>query len=127
MNLANEARVEVLADNACDRNGRRREQYALLRKRLDQEYEELSDAIEFVKDRKKDLLAAMDRKQPLSNGAAGAFRVKLQQDINVLDGKISFEEAEGLEKKKKEMKDLMKERRRTEVEGWTDPGLARGG
>ena len=52
-------------------------------------------------------------------GDVPALREKLHHDMMVLDDRIWAEEVEPREKKQA-MKELLKERRRTEVEGWRD-------
>ena len=81
-----------------------------------------------MNERQGKLLAMMERKQKLMSGAPEDLRENIFQESRVLDERISAEEVDVLEKKQA-MKELLKERSRTEVEEWkgavaTESGVA---
>ena len=92
--------------------------YAMMRAIQDEEYQELHEIIECMNERRERLMSTMKRKQKLM-GDVPALHEKLHHDMMVLDDRIWAEEVEPREKKQA-MKELLKERRRTEVEGWRD-------
>ena len=131
--------IDALAWKVCDHEERRRfvairtgegtlvadvRQYAMLRRKQDAEYEELHVIIECMNETQKGFLATSD-KQKLMSGAPEKNREKFCQEIKDLDDRISAEEVELLDKKK-EMRELVQERRRTKVEGWRDTDAAEG-
>ena len=95
-------------------------QYAMLRRRQDTEYQDLHEIIEYMYEMQTGLMATMERKQKLMRGAPDKFRETFCQEIKDLDERISAEEVELLVKKKKVMRELLKEKKRTNVEGWRD-------
>ena len=67
-----------------------------------------------------ELLAIVERRQELMSGALEeCSRKDISGDIRDLDERISAEEM-GLLEKKQAMKELLKERRSTEVEEWRE-------
>ena len=93
-------------------------QHAVMRAQQDEEYQEVHEAIEYMHERQRKL-AMMERKQKLMSGAPGELRGKMFQEMKVLEERISAQEIDLLEKHQA-MKELLKERRSTEVEEWTD-------
>ena len=78
--------VEVLAKNACDREWHRRfvfvktkeghlvadvEQHAIMRDRMDLDYQELQEIVECMNMQQKRLLTTMERKQKLDERSTG--------------------------------------------------------
>ena len=94
-------------------------QYAVMRAKQDEEYQELHEAIEYMNGRHGKLLAMMELKQKLMSGAPEDLRGRFSRRVRVLDERISVEEIDLLEKKQA-MKELLKERRRTEEEEWRE-------
>ena len=83
----------------------------------DEECQEPHETIQYMNERQERLMSTMKRKQKLT-GEVPRLRQKCQE-IGVLDDRVWAEEVELLEKKHA-MKELLKERRRTKVEGWRD-------
>ena len=97
--------IGVVAWSACDHQGRRRcvaverekttlvahvKQYAMMRARQEEEYQELSKVITHKRQGK--LLAMMERKQNLISEAPEDLRTRIFQEIRDLDEKMSGED-----------------------------------
>ena len=63
----------------------RKRQYAVMRAKQDEEYQEVHEAIEYMNGRHGKLLAMLERKQKLTSGAREDLRGKIFQEIRVLD------------------------------------------
>ena len=119
----------VLSWRACDHEGCRRfvavkkekttlvvnaKQYAMMRAKQEKAYQELQEAINYMNESQRNLLAMMERKQKLMGEAPEDLRGKIFQAIRDLDERISFEEIDLLEKKQV-MEEMLKGRRSTDV------------
>ena len=90
--------------------------------RQDEEYHELQETIEHMNEMQGGVMVTMKRKQKML-GEVPELREKLCKDIQTLDERFSANEV-GLQGKKQEMRMLLKERRKTNVEELRDTGAA---
>ena len=76
-------------------------QHARYRARIEAHFHDLQEIIECMNMKQKGLLATMERKQKLLSQAPEDLQGKLFQDVVVSDDRISVEEAEPFEKRRK--------------------------